>query len=158
VSVPLAWDDVNGRPYDTGEPDLAAATDIGDFFMSYDVGGIHFTGFAAGSPDEARYFNPSSEVQMRDWLRIVGRYAGDRGDTPANACLGVDADDFSANVFTCLMETYTDCGKTGSDVVCVAAANANASVGIVVELIVVTGDEQAAVDAILDSLVADILT
>jgi hypothetical protein len=158
VSVPLDWDNQDVRPFGPGEPNILATTEIDDYFRSYDAAGINFTGFAAGSPVGERYFDPSSEVQMQDWLWFSGRFAGDRDDIPRNTCEGIDADDFVAGGFTGVMEIYSDCGESGSEVIYAAGANDDDSVGIAVELILVDGDEQAAVDAILDSLVADVVT
>jgi hypothetical protein len=156
VRLPVAWDQRDTRPLDDGLPDITASTDIENFFSGYETSGMEMTGFRINSPHAATYFDPTSRVSMSDMLWFVSRFAGDRPDIPDNACGGVDSEEFERAGFHGLIDTYSDCGDTGSTFVVIAAANADETIGIDVEMVLTDAGERAALDEILDSFVAEI--
>jgi hypothetical protein len=157
ADIPVVWDDRDLAQISLGEPNILAADDIDRFYLSYDVAGISIIGFAADSPVADRYFDPTDTFSMEDTLWFFGRFAGDRGEIPMNACADVDEIDFDQGGVHGVMDVYTGCGENGTEVVAVAGTNEEETVGAFVEMIVTDGDEKAAVDAILTSIRIDFL-
>lgn len=156
IRIPGAWADRDLLPLQDGVPDILAAANIDDFYTSYDTSGLEFSAFRAGTPGALTFFDPASRVGMQDMLWFVSRFAADRPDIPDNACGGVDREQFERADFEGLMDTYVDCGESGSTFVAVAAANADETVGISLAVVLTDPGERASLDDILDSVVAQI--
>jgi hypothetical protein len=150
AEVPDDWDDLDGRPFDNGIPNLRAARNLDDFLGTYEGAGIDITAFSAD--DENALFDPSDATQIDGFLDQSTDFEGDRGETVSSACDAPERNDFDGDGLTGSFDLYTNCGSDNADVVLLAAANEDGDTGVVVFALFADDDEQAARDDILSSI------
>ena len=150
VDVPEGWDDVDGRPFDTGVANLRAGPDLDDFLESYDGSGIDVTAFAAD--DANALFDPASESELETFLEDAADFAGNRGESVADACDDPDRDEFDEGDLSGFVDVYTNCGAENTELVLLVASTDDESTGVVVLSILADGDEREARNDILGSI------
>jgi hypothetical protein len=153
VDVPAEWSAVDGEPLPAESggqvPNVQASTDLEEFRTTYAASGVDFT---ALDPAVVPSADPSN---MDGLLDAFSAAAGSRGTAPGDACTSEGREDYDDGVFTGRLERFALCDGAG-DVVIIAAADADRSYSVVVQVVLTTPTDEAALDQIIRTfLVSD---
>ncbi|PKO24043.1 MAG: peptidase S1 [Chloroflexi bacterium HGW-Chloroflexi-1] len=136
IGVPVEWDDINGLPWTVDDVEVGAAivasSDLQSFYDTYTTPGVFFgaSRTLAQSMDEAALLD---ENDFSTTCTYEGRY------------------DYEDPAYTGMYDLYSDCDGQGSTLIQVAAAPADRSFIILLQVLAISDADLEALDYILQS-------